>query len=134
MARSPVFCAGHCDAAEGVNAIIQPDQRNRLVGILGRLGSEFDGERAAAGLLATRLLKQIGVAWDEIIAAPAVAHEAATPLNWRSEVSAASRSMDMLTPWEREFLTGLAQQGRITQRQRRQLDRITLKVAAGGRR
>lgn len=117
-----------------MTSTMAPAIRHRLIGILGRLSSDYDGERAAAGLLATRLLRQIGVAWDEVIAAPSVAHEAATPLNWRSEVSAASRSMDMLTPWEREFLTGLAQQGRITQRQRRQLDRITLKVAAGVRR
>ncbi len=38
-----------------------------MVAILGRLGSDFDGERAAAGLLASRLLRDKGLCWDDLI-------------------------------------------------------------------
>ena len=50
---------------------LTPADRARLAGILGRLGSEFDGERAAAGLLASMgsapygVTKQAGVALAE---------------------------------------------------------------------
>ncbi len=46
---------------------LSPAERNRLVAILGRLGSDFDGERAAAGLLASRLLRDRGLCWDDLI-------------------------------------------------------------------
>lgn len=44
-----------------------PELRRRLIGCLGMLASSHDGERAAAGLLACRLLKSAGVTWDEVI-------------------------------------------------------------------
>ena len=47
---------------------LSPGERNRLVGILGRLGSDHARERAAAGLLAARLLRNRGLSWDDLIA------------------------------------------------------------------
>ena len=43
-----------------MNAILSPADRDRLVAILGMLGSAFDGERASAALLASRMLKAAG--------------------------------------------------------------------------
>ena len=46
---------------------LAPAEVRRLVGILGRLGSDHDGERAAAGLLASRMLRAAGLAWGDVI-------------------------------------------------------------------
>jgi hypothetical protein len=40
----------------------------RLVKVLGMLGSPHVGERAAAGLKADQLVKQLGLRWPDIIA------------------------------------------------------------------
>ena len=47
--------SGNSDAGP---APLTSAERTRLVAILGRLGSEFQGERAAAGLLASRMLRE----------------------------------------------------------------------------
>jgi hypothetical protein len=41
--------------------------RQRLIAILGMLGSEHAGERAAAALQADRLRKQLGVTWEQLL-------------------------------------------------------------------
>lgn len=42
----------------------------RLIAILGMLGSDHDGERAAAALQATKMVRDAGLSWDRIIQAP----------------------------------------------------------------
>lgn len=42
-------------------------QRSKLVAMLGRLGSSFDGERSAAGYLASRFLVSISADWNDVI-------------------------------------------------------------------
>jgi hypothetical protein len=44
--------------------------RRRLAAILGMLGSEFDGERAAAGLQAEAFRKRHGLTWEQMLAPP----------------------------------------------------------------
>jgi hypothetical protein len=44
--------------------------RRRLAAILGMLGSEFDGERAAAGLQAEAFRKKHGLTWEQMLATP----------------------------------------------------------------
>jgi hypothetical protein len=44
--------------------------RRRLAAILGMLGSEFDGERAAAGLQAETFRKKHGLTWEQMLATP----------------------------------------------------------------
>ncbi|MBP0445617.1 hypothetical protein J8J14_12605 [Roseomonas sp. SSH11] len=39
----------------------------RLARILARLGSDYDGERASAALAADRLMKRLGVSWEELL-------------------------------------------------------------------
>lgn len=117
-----------------MSTILPPPDRNRLVAILGRLGSDFDGERAAAGLLATRMLQGLGLQWDEVVAPPAIADSRPAPKSWRAEVYAAMDAADVLSPWENDFLANLAHRPAISAKQRRVLDRIVLKVAAKGAR
>jgi hypothetical protein len=47
-----------------------PTDRRRLAAILGMLGSEFDGERAAAGLQAEAFRKKHGLTWEQMLTPP----------------------------------------------------------------
>lgn len=42
-------------------------ERIRLAGIMARLASPFEGERAAAGLLASAFVDRHGLAWSDVI-------------------------------------------------------------------
>jgi len=53
-------------------AQLEPATAARLAKILGLLGSDHDGERAAAGLKADQLLRESGLTWRDIIAPPIV--------------------------------------------------------------
>jgi hypothetical protein len=44
---------------------------DRLVKLLGMLGSHHDGERAAAALKADQLVRQHGLTWHDVISVPA---------------------------------------------------------------
>lgn len=50
--------------------ILENAARERLANICARLGSDFEGERAAAALLATKLLKKHGATWSSALTAP----------------------------------------------------------------
>ena len=114
------------------------DDRRKLVGILSRLASDHDGERAAAGLLATRLLKARGLGWDQIIGAalPAPHRDpwAGTPpppFPWRNTAAMCRGRSDLLSAREMEFLNSLGRwTGALTPKQAAWLERIADKVAA----
>jgi hypothetical protein len=53
-----------------VSRTLAPDDRMRLVKILGMLGSEHNGERAAAALHASAILAEHGLTWDDVLAGP----------------------------------------------------------------
>jgi len=44
-----------------------PFDKARLIKLLGMLGSDHDGERASAALLATRMLKEAGLVWADLV-------------------------------------------------------------------
>ena len=52
-------------SANGSKAL-SPRERARLAGILARLSSSFDNERAAAGLLATAFLAKHNLMWSDL--------------------------------------------------------------------
>ena len=56
-----------------------PTDRRRLARLLGMLGSEFDGERAAAGLQAEAFRKKHGLTWEQMLSLPAKAVEVVMP-------------------------------------------------------
>lgn len=41
--------------------------RDRLVKLLGMLGSHYEGERAAAGLKAEQLRRRLGLSWEQLL-------------------------------------------------------------------
>ena len=98
------------------------DARTRLAKVCGLLASDQDGERAAAALLATRLLRSHGLSWADLLtpaaspppAAPAAAQ--ATPMH-AALAEWALRTPEHLTPWERSFLADIRARRRLTPRQ-----------------
>lgn len=46
-------------------------QVDKLAAVLARLESLFDGERAAAGLLASRMVRAAGLTWHDVLRGPA---------------------------------------------------------------
>jgi hypothetical protein len=75
----------------------------RLIAVLGMLGSEHAGERAAAGLHASRLLRERGLGWGDVIVAATVGGTD----TWRQQAKEAAQFAGLLTPWERDFLRKL---------------------------
>ena len=57
-----------------------PRERTRLSSILARLASPYDGERAAAGLLANAFVAKHGLAWADLTATLQPATEASAAL------------------------------------------------------
>ena len=104
-----------------------PDEaRRKLAIIAARLGSDYEGERSAAALLATRLLEGFGLRWDDVLAAPALPEkeprereprarnpreprrrarsEWVEPVDYREAMQRCSEYLDIFTPWENSFI------------------------------
>ena len=107
--------------------------RTKLVAVLGTLGSDQVGERAAAGLLATRLLRARGLTWDQV-----VGHQVATPQveprdQWRRDIDVALRHLGQLAEWPSIFAIGLSKQRKLpTLEQRAKVAEIAAGLRARG--
>ena len=86
---------------------LAPDALERLIKLLGMLGSAHDGERAAAGLKAHELIRRHGLCWSDILLA---APPPTTPpkLGWRDKVAACTAHQHCLNARERAFVASLA--------------------------
>jgi hypothetical protein len=104
--------------------------RRKLVAVLGRLSSDHAGERDAAALAATRMLKQHGATWDALLLQPAPQRE---PLHsvWRDTCAALSKRPNDLRQWERTFVADLPRFHRISTKQRYVLNEIAKRVLGG---
>ena len=60
--------SGHPDRACAGHQALTPRERTKLSNILARLASPYDGERAAAGLLASAFVAKHGLAWADLTA------------------------------------------------------------------
>jgi hypothetical protein len=121
---------------------LTPDLAAKLAKILGMLGSDYDGEIAAAGRRANAMVKGAGLTWDEVITSSAPIPQptqrprrrwrtpgtpsdtAALCLQWRDEV---------LTDWETDFCRSIVGRRRISTKQAGVLARIVDKVEAFAR-
>jgi hypothetical protein len=108
--------------------------RRRFIGVLSRLESSFDGERAAAGLLATRILREAGLTWDQIIspAAPMQERQPLPQANWRRDLEFCQSHRAELTQWESVFCCSLARRRSVTRKQEEMLARIAGDLRARG--
>jgi hypothetical protein len=120
---------------------LTPAELDRLRNICARLGSDFDGERAAAGLLATRLLKDKGLSWCDVVMPtppapyrPATEHTTRRDLPWRQTVRDLLAQPGSLRAWEKnEFLPSLLGFQKLSPKQRNVLDQIAARVLGGPR-
>jgi hypothetical protein len=109
--------------------------------MLGLLGSDFAGERDAAGLAAHRMIRQRGLTWFDILipSLPLPDHDhrsdtAADPLrgDWRRTAAACSRYPHLVNRWEAEFLNGLHRFSRLSSKQHKTLVGIVTRLRAAG--
>lgn len=123
---------------------LSPAERQKLVRILGMLGSDHDGERAAAAALASRLVRDKGLGWDDVIAADGPGRQQA-PGGAQGGTGGSSRWQDSdnltvclkwlgeLTGWEVTFVTDLRRKRRpFTSAQRAKVEQIADGLRARG--
>src|SRR5437763_1435766 len=67
-----------------------PDARDLLVKLCGMLGSDFEGERAAAALKITGLLRHLGWSWDQLLHWPGATTGARTPARDAAQAASAA--------------------------------------------
>jgi hypothetical protein len=108
---------------------LTPDVLERLIKLLGMLGSAHDGERAAAGRKADELLRRYGLTWSDILlvaaASSAPPPEPDQPMSWREKCAACKARQHHLNERERAFVSSLARwRGTPTEKQLAWLDRI----------
>jgi len=82
------------------DASVTPRERARLSSILARLASPYEGERAAAGLLASAFVAKRGLAWADLTATLQPAAEASAALKEPSPRQERRRN----GPWRRSGL------------------------------
>ncbi|MCP1335157.1 hypothetical protein [Futiania mangrovi] len=121
-------------------AALDDQTRDRLAKLLGMLGSDHDGERAAAGLKADRLVKKIGASWYDILK-PQETTRAADPVwrdprDWREALALCLRYSEWLNDWEDEFCRSVWKRRTITERQEfyvwTALEKVRAAVTTGG--
>jgi hypothetical protein len=83
-------------------AAISPRVALKLAKILGLLGSDHPGERAAAGAAADAMIKQAGLSWYVVLGVEM------QDLDALALVEGCLEHGELLTSWEKEFIDGLA--------------------------
>jgi hypothetical protein len=112
----------------GGPSALAPVDRDRLVKLLGLLGSNHQGERAAAALKADQHLRALGLSWGDIIAQPS------EPAPSWQRMCAAILASGRATQWEINFCENLLRSWRgpeVTRKQRATLDKIFEKCRGG---
>ena len=105
--------------------------------------STFDGEIVNAAKAAERLVKARGETWETVIVSGDARpqgderwREKGPPRksrphrsDFQDEIDACVAKGNLLTPWEREFLTSISDRMTLSEKQRAILDRIKTKLA-----
>lgn len=108
---------------------LNPDDRRRLAGVLARLSSDHAGEREAAALLATRLVRDRNVSWLDVLQPEPLGHKlaAADPRHNADpgdDLALCQRHIGRLNAWEHEFVWSVARMRRRSAGQSRKLSEI----------
>jgi hypothetical protein len=120
---------------------LTPAFADKLVKVLGMLGSAYDGEVAAAGRRAHSMLQTEGLSWGDVIvpAVPAPQQQSRTPRRWRRPTSPSDAAAlclqwpEVLDDWETKFCRSVARQRQISAKQAGVLAKIIGKVEAFAR-
>jgi hypothetical protein len=119
---------------------LQPEYRDKLVKLLGMLGSDHDGERAAAARLADQHRRKSGLTWGDLVLPlaedrprkarkprkPRKAKPAPPPQpTWQDKAKVIAESI-LVTAWERNFASGLLAKwhGALTPKQAQCLEKL----------
>jgi hypothetical protein len=126
---------------------LEQKQLQRLIHLLGMMGSDHDGEILAAALAAQRLVKGAGETWESILAPlsrdeqrswasssrpePERRSYKKTEPVYFEEVRACLERKNLLSQWERDFLESLLTRDwpNLTEKQRAIVDRVKEKLA-----
>ena len=119
-------------------ASLTPAFADKLVKVLGMLGSAHDGEVAAAGRRAHSMLKAEGLTWVDVIkpAAPKSEQPQRSQRRWRKTTSPSDTAAlcllwpEVLTDWETNFCRSIVGRRRISAKQTVVLERLARKVEA----
>ena len=112
---------------------LAPDLAAKLAKVLGMLGSDHDGEVAAAGRRANALIRSAGLTWAQVIQ-PAGNRRCWRPLPLDGRCAAQCLLWpEALTEWEAAFCRSIAGRHRISLKQTDVLERIARKVEAVAR-
>jgi hypothetical protein len=106
---------------------LDPRSAERLVKLLGMLGSNHDGERAAAALKANALVREHGLVWSDVIPTP---HADRRPndakaknqddqkVDWRIMRDFCAQRSHLLRPREQDFIDHIdSWRGALTEKQ-----------------
>jgi hypothetical protein len=106
-------------------ALLDPHSADRLRKLCGMLGSDHDGERAAAALAADKLVRGLGLTWHQVIAPPIVPDHSPRVRSWRADDSDWCRMAQFCHAWrwslsqrEREFVESVRTWRNPTDKQR----------------
>ena len=119
-------------------AALTPAFADKLVKVLGMLGSDHDGEVAAAGRRADAMVKSAGLSWGDVIARAVPKPEPPQPpqRRWRRTTSPSDTAAlcllwsEVLTDWETNFCRSIVGRRRISAKQTAVLERLARKVEA----
>jgi hypothetical protein len=98
------------------SAHLAAGERERLIRLLGMLGSAYDGEVTNAGRIADRLVRAAGLTWPDLIP-PALESPSPDPLRavlrdwperWRDAVQVCLEAEARLADWDRRFIHTIA--------------------------
>ncbi len=108
---------------------LNSDDRRRLAGVLARLSSNHAGERDAAALLASRIVRDRDVTWLDVLRAdlPARAPDTADPRHnaaSSTDLALCLRHIGQLSGWEQQFVRSVATMARRSPGQARKLVEI----------
>ena len=116
-----VFCTLDRTAAE-----------RKLVAILSRLASPFDGERLAAAQLANELINRLGLQWADVVHINGITESRPSPPAWREMLRACAQRFQYLSESEQSFIATIAQYAhRPTPRQLEWLAVIYQRISEG---
>jgi hypothetical protein len=114
-----------------MSAALTPAELERLRNICARLESDVEGERAAAGLLASRLLRDRGLVWADVVQSAPTEHRPPQPSAppWRNTVRKLLDKPGSLRAWEKEeLLPSLLRFEKLSPKQRAVLNQIADRV------
>ena len=118
---------------------LSPAERTRLVALLGMLGSDHAGERANAGSLAAKLIRERGLTWGDLVTPvlpsgqeSARQHRASGEATVQADIRFCSRYFSHLTAWEQTFVASVSGRAKLSEKQAQILRQAADKLRGRG--